>query len=373
MLVVVGNFSFTNNMKPNRLIFIALLFSTKLLIAQADFRPGYVVPLWGDTLFGQVDYRGDLMMGSICRFKTADNAVQEFKPADINGYRFKDSKYFVSKEVNGKMVFLEYLIKGKVNVYYKRDDKGDHYYIDKENMKLIELPYEKGIKLVDGKQVYYETTKHYGILGYYMQEAQGIQSQIQSIQEPEHKNLTKLAEDYHNMVCKDEKCIIYGKKRTPVEILVELNGGIGKFALDNVLMNELGGLVYLSIPRTNENVFFKTGFAHDFASEDGYSIKIYKIPLQLHYIYRARRIQPKIGGGFNLAYIEYSKMEYSNVLYGHFCFVSLNAGIDYKITNKLALTSTFNTDNMPAEAIFVKGYDFNIFYSINVGLRIKLK
>ena len=63
------------------------------------------------------------------------------------------------------------MIKGKINVYYMRDEIGDHYYLDKENVKLIEIPYEEGIKYVDDKQVFYESTRHIGLLNFYMQDA----------------------------------------------------------------------------------------------------------------------------------------------------------------------------------------------------------
>lgn len=323
--------------------------------AQTDFRPGFIINNGGDTLFGQLDYRGDALMGSICKFKTADDKVQEFKPTDIQGYRFTDSKYFVSKEVDGKKVFLEYLIKGKVNVYYLRDDKGDHYYIDKEGLKLIELPYDEGIKMVDEKQVYYQSNKHYGILSYYMQDVPEIQPQIQGIKEPKHQNLIRLAENYNNMVCKDEKCIIYVKKGPGVKVLIETNVGIRKFRQYDALLNELGGLLYLSIPRTNEKLFFNTGFTYGFSSKNDSVLRVYRIPLQLMYLYRVYKIQPKVGGGMNIWL--------SNNLTGLLYTLSLSVGVDYKMTEKLALTSMFNTGEFLT----------NFSYAFHVGVRFDIK
>lgn len=336
--------------------------------AQTDFRPGFIIKNGGDTLFGQLDYRGDALMGSVCKFRAADNAVQEFKPTDISGFRFTDSKYFVSKEVDGKMVFLEYLIKGKVNVYYLRDDKGDRYYIDREDLKLIELPYEEGIKVVDDKQVYYQTKKHFGILSYYMQDAQGIQPEIEGIKRPEHRNLIKLAEDYNNMVCKDEKCIIYEKNVPLVKVLIEPYIGVVKFQSIDAFSNEMGGFLYLSLPRTNERLFFKTGFSYGFAHTDTYRLNIYKIPLQLQYMYRVHRIQPKVSGGFNLLNINYNDLK-DDLFY---C-LSLNAGVDYRLTSKLALTSSFNTDIVPLGYIVIGETQFRFSYSIIVGLRLELR
>jgi hypothetical protein len=200
-------------MKTKRLIFFGLLVSTGFLHAQTDYRPGYIINSKGDTLYGEIDYRGDLLMSNICRFKAIDNTINEYSPKDIFAYRFVDSKYYESREINGKMVFLEYLIKGKVNIYYIHDDEGDHYYFDKEDVKLTELPYEKGIKYINNKQVFYETKTHIGILNYYMRDAPEVQSRITSIKEPDHRNLIKLAENYHKAICKGEQCIIYEKKQ----------------------------------------------------------------------------------------------------------------------------------------------------------------
>ncbi len=167
-------------MKLKRLVLFVLLSSTGILYAQTDFRPGYIIKTIGDTIFGQIDYRGDILMSKVCRFKDKESEITEYYPNDITAYRFIDSKYYVSRELNKKQVFLEYLIKGEINIYYMRDGIGDHYYLDKEDVKLTEIPYEEGIKYVDNKQVFYESKKHIGVLNYYMQDVAGFQSKISS-------------------------------------------------------------------------------------------------------------------------------------------------------------------------------------------------
>ncbi|WP_157754658.1 hypothetical protein [Salinivirga cyanobacteriivorans] len=40
------------------------------------------------------------------------------------------------------MLFLEYLINGELDAYFYRDEYGDnHYYIEKDSLKLRELKY----------------------------------------------------------------------------------------------------------------------------------------------------------------------------------------------------------------------------------------
>ncbi len=147
-------------MKIKSLVLFGLIISTGVLHAQRDFRPGYIIKNSGDTLYGKIDYRNDLLMSSVCTFKANDNTINEFLPKDILAYRLIDSKYYISREVNGKSVFLEYLIKGKVNIYYLRDDTGDHYFLDKEGVKLTEIPYEEGIKYIDNKEVFFKSTRY---------------------------------------------------------------------------------------------------------------------------------------------------------------------------------------------------------------------
>ncbi len=290
-------------MKINRLLLLGLIFSTGILHAQTDFRPGYIINNSGDTLYGQIDYRGDLLMSSICKFKDPENTINEYSPNDITAFRFIDSKYFVSREINHRKVFLEYLIKGKVNIYYMRDDIGNHYYLDKEDIILTEIPYEEGIKYVDDKQVLYESKKHIGILSYYMQDAPEFQSRIQSLREPKHQNLIKLAEDYHNAVCEGEKCIIYEKKQPFLKVNLEVVDGVMNFEnIDDIKDKyylQSGVIAHFWMPRTNEKVYFKTGFLYSQLEDtDGEKYNYIKVPTHIGYLApNTFRIRPSVSIG----------------------------------------------------------------------------
>ncbi|MFW5658286.1 MAG: hypothetical protein ACOCYF_02455, partial [Bacteroidota bacterium] len=78
-------------MKLKGLILFGILLSTGVLHAQTDFRPGYIIQNAGDTVYGEIDYRGDLLMGRLCRFKEADNSIKDYSPYDIAAFRFIDS------------------------------------------------------------------------------------------------------------------------------------------------------------------------------------------------------------------------------------------------------------------------------------------
>jgi len=274
-------------------LIVGLILTTTLLNAQTDFRPGYVIRAIGDTLLGEIDYRGDKLMGYLCKFKSSENLINDYTPNDIHGYRFIDSKYFVSKKINGTPVFLEYLIKGKVNIYYLRIDNGDHYYIEKDDIELTELPYDEVIKTVDGKDYLYKSKKHVGLLSVYMQDAPDLQNRINNMGKPDHQNLTKLAEDYHNEVCDGEKCIVFEKKQPLIKVNWELAAGtinwVNTEAFYEVKTDryyfQTGVMANFWMPRLNEKIYFRTGILYSLGElTDGTNSPYIKIPMHIGYM-----------------------------------------------------------------------------------------
>lgn len=277
-------------MNLRKLILLILLFSVEIAYAQTDFRPGYIIKASGDTIHGAIDYRGDLIMSSTCRFKNAHNQVEEYSPADIIAYRFIDSKFYVSKIVNNKKVFLEYLIKGKVNVFYMRDDHGDHYYLSKEDEVLVEIPYEESIRYVNNTQVLYKSSNHIGLLNYFMQDAPELKSRIDRMKEPGHHNLIKIAEEYHYAVCDDEQCIIYEKHQPLLKVNLEIIAGVVNFYdksldLKDKAYFKTGMIAHFWMPRTNEKIFMKVGILYSRLEKlEGEEYNYVRIPLHIGYM-----------------------------------------------------------------------------------------
>jgi hypothetical protein len=87
------------------LIFIVSIFNLDSSISQNLFKAGYIIDLKGDTIFGEIDYRGDKYMGKKCRF-LHDGLIKEFMAGEIFAFRFIDSKFFISKSVETKFIFL---------------------------------------------------------------------------------------------------------------------------------------------------------------------------------------------------------------------------------------------------------------------------
>jgi len=341
-------------MKRLSILFIVFIFA-KSLFAQTDFRPGYVIKTVGDTLFGEVDYRGDILMGEICTFRpNKKGVVSTFAPGEIFGYRFIDSKYFVSRTVGDKNVFLEYLINGKVKIYYLRDNISDHYFIEKEGEKLMELPYEEKIIRKDDNEYLDKSTKHIGILSYYMQDAQDLIPLIQKIKEPEHKNLIQLAERYHNEVCDGEKCIIYEKKLPPFKVNFEILGGVthvnDKITDGTLIPNYMftgGVLAHLWLPRVSENLYFKTGLIYVNNENISPKTELYKIPLQFEYLYPRGVIRPRASIGFDFLILEPACSVGVNIKINKHLYLSVNYDLNfYSEDSKLNFPNRFLSQSL---------------------------
>lgn len=304
-------------MKLKTIVLLTCICFAGKLLAQTNFHPGYVVKQVGDTLHGEIDSRGDYMMGKKCKFRTiGDHEIITYSPSDIIAYKLTDNKYFISKSFNGKRIFFELLVKGQVSIYFHKDIKGNHYYIDKEGLGIREISYKKDLNYEDDKFYEHESTKHIGILKVYMQDAPSLHSRINKFKNPTHKKLIKLATDYNNRVCGEGVCLSYKKKSQAIKVKFEIAGESVKRLnyqkrfqvieyIDNVpnLVNkknemqgydffQYGVYAHIWLPRINEKLYLRTGLL---LNKDGY-----KIPVQLEYVFPKWMIKPKLSYGINI-------------------------------------------------------------------------
>ena len=137
-----------------------------------------------------------------------------------------------------------------------------------------------------------------------MQDAPELQSEINELKRPEHDNLIELAKKYHDIVCNNESCIIYKKKKPALNLNLEIVGGFLKYNkpldFDDKSYFSMGILAHLWLPRSNEKLYFRTGIIYSSIKLDNDKVAIYKIPLQIEYIYPKGRIVPKFAYGINL-------------------------------------------------------------------------
>lgn len=193
-----------------------ILLCTLSINAQTDFRSGFIITNNNDTIHGLIDYKGNKANARKCIFTSDINSKKQvFTPEEIKSYRFTNSKYYISKYVKienkEKQLFLEYLIKGIVSIYYYRDKHGEHYLAGDESGDIHELKNEKK-EIVKNNISYLKPSKKYiGILKYLFNESPSISNRALNTR-LNRKSLIKLAHDYHDEVCSDGECLIYEKK-----------------------------------------------------------------------------------------------------------------------------------------------------------------
>ncbi|MEM7369437.1 MAG: hypothetical protein AAF587_12615 [Bacteroidota bacterium] len=361
-------------MKNTILLLILLGQASILSFAQGDFRPGYLIMLNGDTLHGKIDYKAPLLLHEFCLFKSASSSEsRKYWPNQILGYRFQDDKFFVAKEFKGEKSFFEYLIKGKINMYYLHSETGGTYFLDKEDVDLQEIPYSENILSRDGSYYLKKSTEHFGFLHYNMQDDPTIQPKIYQIDKPSHKNLIRLAKTYHNNVCDDEECIIYEKADATISIQVEPVVGFGKVSLQTESINidggsffEAGGYVHFRYNK-NERLSIKLGLTRQFSNQEDRSW--FKAPFHVNYTIPYRRIQPSASIGINF---------YPNGLNDRLLGLShtnyLGLGVNTRISQKTWIHVQGNLDLLPVS------YKFHnqdtpirpVSRSVNIGLFIQL-
>ncbi len=353
-------------------LFVTLfLFLTGILQAQQDFRPGYIITLEMDTLYGEIDYRGDILMSTTCRFKAPETKkIKAYTPDDLFGFRFTDSKYYVAETLeSGERLFLQYLVNGKLSVYCYRDSEGsDHYLINKMGLPLRELPYSEGIiSRKDGNDLFKQSYFHMGLLKVYTQDAPEIQKEILRIKKPDSENLIKLAEDYHKKVCNDEKCIVYEKKLPMIGIVAELLYGFTRYNGVERYFSEYGGNLYLWLPRSNEKLYFKTGLSNNRIADDEEALNIFKIPIQIVYMYPGRIFIPKANIGIDLYAIRMNKIIVPTHLF------AIGTGCNIALNKSLGFSTNINFDFTPiTKAILEENVTFDLIsYTFNGGIFLR--
>jgi hypothetical protein len=284
-----------------------------------------------------------------CEFKDESGSVNVYYPDQILAFRFNNGRYFVSNTYNNDKVFLEYLIDGIADLYYLEDEIGDHFFIEKDSLPLTELLYNETIKVINGKQFLTETRGFVNQLKFYLQDSKEILPQIEAIAKPQHRELINLVEDYHNLVCKDKRCLIYDKGAPFLWLSLEPFFGIGKMQFSDKAHYIYG--IYTNLQSSYEKAYFRTGLVHyeyDMPmSEDfvGGTISVGQIPLQVHYLIGNAWIKPRLGIGYDLMLItiktEDAKYKPANLT------PNLNLGVLIKISNFVELSMGSNVQRTP--------------------------
>lgn len=198
------------------LVLGVLLLRGPLLWGQANFQPGYLLSLQGDTLRGQIDYQEWDRNPRSIRFRAGSAGETRYGPSDIAGFgvmgdvyhsrmaeidvtpRNDDElKYDAERDLVMDTVFLQVLVKGPaVTLYYLLDERlKTHFFIAKDSL-FRELVYHRWAKGSKGARRLREKHEYRGQLGFLLNECPDLVSRIARL-DYELKLMLRLVQDYY--------------------------------------------------------------------------------------------------------------------------------------------------------------------------------
>ena len=348
------------------LLFLALLINSRMF---AQDKTGYIITNQSDTIHGTIINETYHINAFECNFSPLDTlSYKKYYPKDIAGYRFDSGKYYVSMSFKldniDTTLFLEYLIDGKLDIYFFQDNAtNNRYFATRDGKRLSELLYSKDYVVVDGENYEKETNKSAGILYALTSDKPDFQSDITKIKEPTHTKLIKFGEEYHNAICPDTSCLIYYKKMK-YKVNIELLAGVNLLNYyhqdysKNVLPT-IGVKVSINNPNFSENSFFSVGYIQDginTVDSTGSSFYNFCIPFSYGYYPMKKRITFGFSAGVNIR-------SHSKKLKGSLSFIpSLNY-------NSKKINVRFYT-NIEFMSKFLIPFSY---YSTNIGMSVIFK
>jgi len=208
-------------------LFVYMLAAATGFAQNVNYKNGYIITNRGDTVFGQIDVRTNMINQSQCRFRTDEKSQPVvYKPFDITSYYCTDDGlYYISKTIEIDSVkintFVEFLVNGIMNLYYyeyKTDKYSDgsyyqyegvveYYFFEDETGKMYAVDKKPDKILSDNL-----TKSDYlyrDITSYILRDAPNISRNIKNMQFNQ-KSFIEITKIYHNAVCTDrQKCIVY--------------------------------------------------------------------------------------------------------------------------------------------------------------------
>lgn len=368
---------------------LLLILLTSNLIAQKNFKPGYIITPVGDTVYGYIDYRSDNLNFSRCVFKETEQGEEtKYLPGEVRSYYFIGGKFYTTKTIGDSTyqenVFMEYLVNGISDIFYHNGN----FYIEKDDnfVKLtnedIEIINEEGEKRIT------KSNRYKGILKYLYGDCEEIQDDIEK-SKLAHKSLIQISSKYHNLMCTTgEDCVIYEKKVkflsldvAPIYGILKPEYSIKRYIWsDHMDLDEDYQILYglfldLDPNFLNDNFrviissnIFETGLKGEFTDkfptseyiyEADYSAKYLKVGLGIKYIYPTKgRIKPYLSMSGDLNTVlnsnnwlrithrsllnDYESVSYSNyTMFKDFYGITTNIGLEYLINKNHKLFLNF--------------------------------
>ena len=342
-----------------QIAFIFICFYSISAYSQPNFRPGFIITNDKDTVLGKIDYRNDLRMCKVCSFKNKVTEEKiEYAPEEIFGYGFTGGRYFETDTLNGKTKFFEVLIRGEISIYYYTDLDNDLYFLKKGYGDLIELEYfEKEVyfdgsgRASDGKKYSFANDSVKGIYLIRSQEfikilqdtlinQPEIANDILEIRKPNHRELIKLADKYHDLERSNMEKAIHHNLH--INSNLEFSIGWTNINFSDFRKGETYRIFGLKgyVPLAYNRFFLGVGIEHASFNTYHNSCKLFRVPLSFRYQYPGHIIKPYAALGINLYTIDEG--------FGYFFvkdyIIAYNMGIAVKVYKNLSLSLNIEGD-----------------------------
>jgi len=357
------------------------------LYGQGNFKPGYIIDLNQDTIQGEIKSGSESHNAQVCEFRTGSDAeASEYRPGEIQAYRFTNGKYYVTMEVeeNGlkKKVFIEYLVNGIADLYYLREQNSEQYYIGKEGEDPLAISDIRMLKAA-------------------FSDCYEIQASLDKAT-LSHNSLISMTEKYHDYVCDGEVCINYAREASRLRLHVMPYAGYSmstmRFRGDDLFQlfdfepgkaPVFGVILDVGSNRLGDHVSFQLGTEFSNKSYTGYGERTlyagdyftYDVHLNApflsfrfgtRYAFSGSRVRPSLGGGLEGAkfinpdfyfvqtkYVgdvvstsTWSDNVVENILFGAY----LQAGLDVMLAKRLALVSGVRAGFLTSNANIIAGF-----------------
>ncbi len=258
-----------------KFVFVIIgLLTVQLAWSQENFKPGYIIKNYVDTVHGYVDYRNWDRNPDIIHFKTnLEDAVLSFNPLQITEFGVNNDIYLsgiIDAEISPlhesrlednpythlrtDTTFLQTLFKGDKSLYlYKNADGRENFYIKKDTALEL-LIYKRYIKKHDEKQIITENRSYIGQLAIYLNDCEKIHSKLSSVAYKQN-SLIKLFQEYY-------KCLPLevAFKKEPKKTNVILGGlagvSLNTLEFESDYLNDLSGATYDPSINFSAGLFF---------------------------------------------------------------------------------------------------------------------
>ena len=207
-------------MRKRYLLFLLILtWYFAICNGQGSYNPGYIITNNSDTVRGLIKQQSNYQNSINCNFREEKNqSAKNFSPGEIKGYRIENSKYYVSKDIVidslKQKKFLEYLVKGIVDLFYYKDVGKEYYFVQKNTLLMllsndvsIVTVEENGLNGEYEKSYYKNSNQYKRILQYLFKESPEVLKEIPNTAF-DYRPLIKITKDYHNSVAKTINVLI---------------------------------------------------------------------------------------------------------------------------------------------------------------------